>query len=66
MRAGLCSVVAGLVLTAWPHAAVSAAPDLSVGQPFPNLTLPSMTDGRPMSIADFAGGEGILHVFASW
>lgn len=37
-----------------------------VGTPFPALSLPSLEDGRPASIADFRGKKLILHVFASW
>lgn len=37
-----------------------------VGEPFPDLALPSAADGRPLSIADFAGEKVVLHVFASW
>ena len=37
-----------------------------VGQPFPNIALPSLEEGRPTSIADFRGKKLILHVFASW
>ena len=37
-----------------------------VGQPFPDLVLPSAEDGRPMSLADFRGQKLILHIFASW
>ena len=37
-----------------------------VGQPFPDIVLPSLEDGRPVSIADFRGKKLILHVFASW
>ena len=37
-----------------------------VGTPFPTISLPSLEDGRPMSIADFRGQKVILHVFASW
>jgi hypothetical protein len=37
-----------------------------VGQPFPNITLPSLKDGKPASIADFRGHKLILHIFASW
>ena len=37
-----------------------------VGKPFPTLSLPSLDDGRPASIADFRGQKVILHVFASW
>ena len=41
-------------------------PSLEVGQPFPDLALPSVSDGTPMSIADFRGRKVVLHVFASW
>ena len=37
-----------------------------VGQPFPDLTLPALEDGRPASIRDYRGRKVILHVFASW
>ena len=36
------------------------------GEPFPELALPALDDGRPMSIADFRGQRVVLHVFASW
>ncbi|ANM29684.1 hypothetical protein ABI59_08965 [Acidobacteria bacterium Mor1] len=37
-----------------------------VGQPFPELSLPSAEDGQPLSIRDFRGKKVVLHVFASW
>ena len=37
-----------------------------VGTPFPTVSLPSLEDGRPASIADFRGQKVILHIFASW
>ena len=37
-----------------------------VGQPFPDLTLPALEDGRPASIRDYRGQKVVLHVFASW
>lgn len=37
-----------------------------VGRPFPELTLPSLEDGRPRSISEFRGRKLILHIFASW
>lgn len=40
--------------------------DISVGEPFPDLLLPSLDGGSPMSIADFQGEKVMLHVFASW
>ena len=47
-------------------AADAARPDLGVGQPFPELALPAIDDGRPLSVADFRGEKLVLHVFASW
>ena len=37
-----------------------------VGEPFPDLELPSLDDGAPLSISTFRGQKVILHVFASW
>lgn len=49
-------------------AAAAQMPDhpFEVGTPFPTISLPSLADGRPASIADFRGQKVILHVFASW
>ena len=38
----------------------------AVGEPFPELVLPSLEDGRPVSIGHFQGRKVLLHVFASW
>ncbi len=45
--------------------AVQSAP-FEVGRPVPALTLPSITDGKPMSLAEFRGQKVMLHVWASW
>lgn len=37
-----------------------------VGQPFPDIVLPSIEDNNPVSISDFRGEKVILHIFASW
>jgi len=37
-----------------------------VGHTFPNLVLPSLEDGQPMSLAQFRGQKLILQIFASW
>lgn len=44
----------------------SNAGRLEIGESFANLTLPSLDDGRPRSLADFRGQKVILHIFASW
>ena len=36
------------------------------GQVFPTMVLPSLSDGRPGSVADFRGKKLILHIVASW
>jgi len=46
--------------------AAAQTPRIEEGRPFPGLTLPSMTDGSPMSMAEFRGKKVVLHVFASW
>ncbi len=62
--------------TAWQIALVAALgsatitaaepPRFEVGSRFPQIVLPALADGRPMSLADFRGRKVILHVFASW
>ena len=37
-----------------------------VGESFPDLVLPSLADGKPLSLARFRGQKVILHIFASW
>jgi hypothetical protein len=37
-----------------------------VGEPFPDLVLPSAGNGRPTSIAQYRGKKVLLHIFASW
>jgi hypothetical protein len=39
---------------------------VEVGQPVPDIVLPSLQDGRPASLAQFRGKKVLLHVFASW
>jgi peroxiredoxin len=45
---------------------MASAPEIEIGKPFPELALPSMDSGKPMSIAAFRGKKVILQVFASW
>ncbi len=40
--------------------------EFKVGQPFPNLVLPSLAGGKPFSLAEFRGQKVILQIFASW
>jgi hypothetical protein len=42
------------------------ATDFHPGQQFPEVVLPSLKDGQPMSITEFRGKKLILQVFASW
>ena len=49
-----------------PAIAADQTPRIEVGQPFPDLVLPRMEDGRPASISDFRGKKLALHIWASW
>lgn len=37
-----------------------------VGEPFPEVALPTLDDGSLTTMAAFRGEKVILHVFASW
>jgi cytochrome c biogenesis protein CcmG, thiol:disulfide interchange protein DsbE len=41
-------------------------PRALVGKPLPELSLPSLDDGRPVRLADAANGPMLVNVFASW
>ena len=41
-------------------------PGLEPGRGFPNLILPSVIDGSPLSLADFRGQKVMVHIWASW
>ncbi len=55
-----------LALALIPAMAADQPPRIEVGQPFPDLVLPRMEDGRPASISDFRGKKLALHIWASW
>ncbi len=44
----------------------AATPKFRVGDRFPDLTLPSLEDGEPVSLGVFRGRKLVLHVWASW
>ena len=58
-------LTAGLVLATTSLTAQGPI-TVKVGEPFPALTLPSLADGKPLSIASFRGKRVILFEFASW
>jgi hypothetical protein len=64
MCARLLSLAAVLALA--PALARHAHGALEVGRPFPELLLPALDTGRPMSLAEFRGRKVLLLVFASW
>ena len=67
MRPSLRTVLAALVPALLAAGAPAAsAPPIEVGKPFPDLVLPALDDGRPLSIANFRGKKVVLLVFASW
>ena len=61
-----CAILTtGLLLASMRPAAV-ASTELEIGEPFPDLVLPALEDGRPRSLAEFRGKKLILYIFASW
>lgn len=40
--------------------------DFRAGEPFPDLVLPSASDGEPMSVRQFLGKKLVVQIFASW
>lgn len=38
----------------------------NVGEAFPTLALPSVANGRPVSLAEYRGKKVIINIFASW
>jgi hypothetical protein len=66
MRLRSAMAVSAAVVTMTGAAAQLPPSGFEVGQPFPDLVLPSLEDNAPLSISDFRGQRVILHVFASW
>jgi hypothetical protein len=55
-----------VIMTLLDVTEATAASRIEEGRPFPDLTLPALDDGRPLSVSDFRGRKVVLHVFASW
>ena len=66
MQKVLHILVASTLLLAGQNAVASSVCVLEVGKPFPDVVLPALDDGRPLSVADYRGEKLVLHVFASW
>lgn len=58
----------GILLLAAGCGAAETAPHVGIkpGDLFPPIVLPSLRDGKPISVADFRGKKVLLHIFASW
>ena len=39
---------------------------LDVGDQFPEIVLPNLSDGEPLSMTAFRGQKVALHIWASW
>ena len=65
MKALGAVLVASFALAAFALAAAPGA-RFKPGQPFPDLALPSLDGGRPLSVASYRGKKLLLHIFASW
>jgi len=65
-KATLPIVMVAAVFSTADTGAQPAPVKLEIGMPFPDLVLPSLEDGRPVSFAEFRGQKVVLQVFASW
>ena len=50
----------------WTVPALSADYDPALGHRHPEITLPDIATGKPVSISDFLGKKVLLIHFASW
>ena len=67
----LLVIILAVVLAIWGLVVSRAQSSLQssgfqVGEPFPDIILPTLEDGSPGSIAQFRGQKILLHIFASW
>jgi hypothetical protein len=58
----LSLIIGSCILMTLPMQAAS----FQKGQPFPEVLLPSLENGEPLSIGQFQGQKLMLHIFASW
>ncbi len=61
-----CAFLTTALLLAPLRPAAMASTELEIGQPFPDLVLPALEDGRPRTLAEFRGQKLVLYIFASW
>lgn len=59
-------LIVGLGFLLFTLSGQAEARELKEGQTFPEITLPSLSSGEPLSISDFRGHKVLLHVWASW
>jgi len=63
----LTSIALGSVaMLSTPFSAMAQEEGLQIGDRFPEIVLPSLENGTPLSIASFRGRKLVLHVWASW
>ena len=60
------TLLAPLLIALGLRGAPADAIAITVGEPFPVITLPSIDGSTPFSIQKFRGKKVILHIFASW
>lgn len=66
MPGRFASLLIGCSAMALPVAADPPPIGFEVGKRFPEIVLPSLDDGKPLSITSFRGRKVALHVWASW
>ena len=66
MRLLFLFALAAMAISLGEALAKPSSTGFKIGEPFPDLVLPSLEDGKPLSLVRFRGQKVILHIFASW
>ena len=66
MRLLFLFALAAMAISLGEALAKPSSTGFKIGEPFPDLVLPSLEDGKPLSLDRLRGQKVILHIFASW
>ena len=62
----LLKLLAGILTLQTASFAATPLGKIRVGEPFPEVQLPLLSDGSLATLQDFRGRRTVLHIFASW
>ena len=59
-------LLAGVLALQTASFAATPLGKVRIGEPFPEVQLPLLSDGSLATLRDFRGRRTVLHIFASW